>query len=65
MKSALGPDVARSTQIRRKSASTSATSAPTGPISRGCPIRRSLAVCPDSSHHVTPMTDRTHTEEGT
>ncbi len=65
MKRALGPDVARSTQIRRKSSGTSGTTAPTGAISRGCPIRRSLAVCLDSSHHVTPMTDRTHTEEGT
>ncbi len=65
MKSALAPDVAHPTQTTRKSASTSATTAPTGAISRGCPIRRSLAVCPDSSHHVTPMTDRTHTEEGT
>ncbi len=62
---ALGPDVARPTQTTRKSPGTSATSAPTGAIRRGCPIRRSLAVSLDSSHHVTPMTDRTHTEEGT
>ena len=62
---ALAPSVAHPTQLTRKSPGTSATSAPTGAIRRGCPIRRSLAVCPDSSHHVTPMTDRTHTEEGT
>ena len=65
MKSALAPDVAHPTQIRRKTSGSSATTAPTGAIRRGCPIRRPLAVCPDSSHHVTPMTDRTHTEEGT
>ena len=65
MKSALGPDVAHPTQIRRKSSGTSATAAPTGAIRAGFVVRRPLAVCPDSSHHVTPMTDRTHTEEGT
>ncbi len=65
MKSALGPDVAHPTQTTRKSRSTSATPAPTGEISRGCPIRRPLDVCADHAHHVTPVTNRTHTEEGT
>ncbi len=62
---ALAPDVARPTQITRKSPGTSATSAPTGAIRRGCPIRRPLDVCADHAHHVTPVTNRTHTEEGT
>ena len=65
MKSALGPDVARPTQTTRKSSHTSATAALTGPTCRGCPIRWPLDVCRDYSHHVTPMTDRTTTEEGT
>lgn len=56
---------AHTTQTRRNLSGTSATAPATGPISTGFPIRWPLAVCPDQRHHVTPMTDRTATEEGT
>lgn len=57
--------VAHVTQSRRNLPSTSATAPPTGPISTGFPIRWPLAVSADHRHHMTPMTDRTATEEGT